>query len=35
VWKWPTIKRMRFTSRARIYGYVKHRSFVRVILSVK
>jgi hypothetical protein len=26
---------MRFTSRARIYGYVKHRSFVRVILSVK
>jgi hypothetical protein len=26
---------MRFTSRARIYGYVKHRSFVRVVLSVK
>lgn len=35
VGKGPTIKRMRFTSRARIYGYVKHRSFVRVILSVK
>lgn len=35
VGKWPTIKRMRFTSRARIYGYVKHRSFVRVVLSVK
>lgn len=35
VGKGPSIKRMRFTSRARIYGYVKHRSFVRVILSVK
>ena len=35
VGKWPSIKRMRFTSRARIYGYVKHRSFVRVVLSVK
>lgn len=35
VGKGPTIKRMRFTSRARIYGYVKHRSFVRVVLSVK
>ncbi len=35
VGKWPSIKRMRFTSRARIYGYMKHRSFVRVILSVK
>lgn len=33
--KGPTIKRMRFTSRARVYGYLKHRSFVRVILSVK
>ena len=35
VGKGPSIKRMRFTSRARIYGYMKHRSFVRVILSVK
>ena len=35
VWRWPKIKRMRFTSRARVYGYVKHRSFVRVVLSVK
>ena len=35
VGKGPSIKRMRFTSRARIYGYTKHRSFVRVILSVK
>lgn len=31
----PKIKRMRFTSRARVYGYNKHRSFVRVVLSVK
>lgn len=29
----PKIKRMRFTSRARVYGYTKHRSFVRVVLS--
>lgn len=31
----PKIKRSRFTSRARVYGYNKHRSFVRVVLSVK
>lgn len=35
VGKGPTLKRMRFTSRARVYGYTKHRSFVRVVLSVK
>ncbi len=35
VGKGPSIKRMKFTSRARIYGYIKHRSFVRVVLSVK
>ena len=35
VGKGPSIKRMRFTSRARIYGYTQHRSFVRVVLSVK
>lgn len=35
VGKGPSIKRMRFTSRARVYGYTKHRSFVRVVLSVK
>ncbi len=35
VGRWPKIKRMRFTSRARVYGYNRHRSFVRVVLSVK
>lgn len=35
VGRWPKIKRMRFTSRARVYGYTRHRSFVRVVLSVK
>lgn len=35
VGKGPSIKRMRFASRARVYGYTKHRSFVRVVLSVK
>lgn len=35
VGKGPSIKRMRFASRARVYGYMKHRSFVRVVLSVK
>ena len=35
VGKGPSIKRMKFTSRARIYGYIRHRSFVRVVLSVK
>lgn len=29
------IKRMRFASRSRAHGYVKHRSFVRVVLSHK
>jgi len=27
------IKRIRFASRARIHGYVKHRSFVRIVLN--
>lgn len=35
VGRWPKLKRSRFTSRARVYGYNKHRSFVRVVLSVK
>lgn len=33
--RWPKLKRSRFTSRARVYGYNKYRSFVRVVLSVK
>ncbi len=35
VGKWPHLKRMRFASRARMHGYAKYRSFVRVVLSVK
>lgn len=31
----PKLKRMRFVWRARIHGYVKHRSFVKVILASK
>lgn len=30
----PKLKRIRFTSRARVYGYNKHRSYVKVVLSV-
>lgn len=33
VWKGPSIKRMRFASRARIHSYQKHRSFVEVVLK--
>ncbi len=29
------IKRIRFASRARIHGYTKHRSFVRIVLNSK
>lgn len=32
---WPKLKRMRFASRARIHGYTRHRSFVRVVLTTK
>jgi ribosomal protein L22 len=35
VGRWPKIKRMRFASRSRMHGYLKHRSFVRVILNSK
>ena len=31
----PKLKRMRFVGRARIHGYVKHRSFVKVVLASK
>lgn len=31
----PKLKRMRFVGRARIHGYAKHRSFVKVVLSSK
>ena len=31
----PKLKRYRFASRSRVHGYVKHRSFVRVVLQVK
>lgn len=31
----PKIKRMRFASRSRMHGYLKHRSFVKVILASK
>lgn len=31
----PKIKRMRFASRSRVHSYIKHRSFVKVILNTK
>lgn len=31
----PKIKRMRFASRSRMHGYVKHRSYVQVTVSEK
>lgn len=35
VGRWPKLKRMRFASRSRAHRYVKHRSFVRVVLNSK
>lgn len=35
VGRWPKIKRMRFASRSRMHGYLKHRSFVKVVLNSK
>ena len=35
VTRWPKYKRYRFASRSRVHRYVKHRSFVRVVLGVK
>jgi len=35
LWRGMKIKRIRFASRARIHGYVKHRSFVRIVLNSK
>ncbi len=31
--KWPKIKRFRSVWRSRMHGYIKHRSFVRVVLD--
>ena len=35
VWRWPKIKRVRFTSRSRISHYEKYRCYVKVVLAVK
>lgn len=35
VWRWPKLKRYRFASRSKVHGYIKHRSFVRVVLQAK
>ena len=35
VWRWPKIKRIRFTSRSRISHYKKYRCYVKVVLAVK
>jgi len=35
LWRGMKIKRIRFASRSRIHGYVKHRSFVRIVLNSK
>lgn len=31
--RWPKIKRVRPAGRSRMHGYVKHRSFVKVVLD--
>ena len=35
LWRGMKIKRIRFASRSRVHGYVKHRSFVRIVLNSK
>jgi len=35
LWRGMKLKRIRFASRSRVHGYVKHRSFVRVVLNSK
>ncbi len=35
VWRAMKVKRIRFASRSRVHPYVKHRSFVRVVLDTK
>ena len=35
VWRWPKIKRIRFTSRSRISHYERSRCYVKVILNTK
>jgi len=35
VGRWPKLKRMRFASRSKVHRYVKHRSYVKVILENK
>lgn len=35
VWRGKLIKRMRFVSRSGVHRYIKHRSFVRVVLGHK
>ncbi len=33
IWRWSKLKRVRFVWRARIHGYQKHRTFVRVVIG--
>ena len=33
IWRWPKLKRMKFASRSRTHSYVKHRSYIKVILK--
>ena len=35
VWRGMKIKRIKFASRSRVHPYIKHRSFVRVVLDTK
>lgn len=35
LWKWPTIKRMKFVWRSRIHGLIKYRTFIKVVLDNK
>lgn len=35
VWKWPKLKRVRFVWRAKVHGYIKYRTYIKVILDTK
>jgi large subunit ribosomal protein L22 len=35
IWRWPKLKRVRPVGRSRMHWYVKHRSFVKVVLATK
>lgn len=33
--RWPKLKRVKFVGRSRVHGYVKYRTYIRVVLNSK